>query len=108
VVLVPAVRWWRGPSPESEAAKYFDRFAPGAARVDDCVWVEDPEGSDLNTYWCTVEADRFVPRGYRGAADVRAGRHAYCFYLPGAGEPLRRVGGNPSPRYAAAYAEDCG
>ena len=80
--------WWRGPSPEAEAARYFDKAIPGArvAVVWDCM----PGGRSeppSDTYWCLVTASRPVTPLAPGAAHVGIGLDEYCFKIPRATWP---------------------
>lgn len=81
-------RWWRGPSPEGEAAKYFDRAAPDGrvAVVWDCL----PGGRSeppSDSYWCLVTATQPISPALPGAARVGIGLRTYCFKIPRATYP---------------------
>jgi hypothetical protein len=99
---VVAVRWWRGPTPEREAERYFEKHtvaSPGTVHVLDCGRSRDPEMSQQNRFWCVIEARRVVPRGFQGAADVRRGTTIYCFLIPRSGPVGDRADRDAFPLY---------
>jgi len=107
LLFVVLVRWWQSPSPETEAAKYFERLAPGSVEVIDCNYAEDPEGSEYDHYLCSLNARRYVPRGSPGAADIPRGRSTYCFTIPRSAAPWHRRDDPAFPGYRARSSTDC-
>jgi hypothetical protein len=95
--LLVVVPWWRGPAPESEAAKYFDELAPGRVEIENCTYAEDPEGSETDNYLCTLTARQAVPPGSPGAADIPRGRSTVCFHIFRSAMPLERVDADAFP-----------